>query len=172
MSDLWFKLMALEFRIRDRLRPRIDIVKEVGLKPGFKVLDFGCGPGGYVPPVSELIGEDGRLYALDVMPVAIEMAKNLVANRKLTNVETILSDGKTGLPDGSLDVVLLYDVFHDLENQNLVLKELHRVLRPEGILSFSDHHMNEAEIISKITNQGLFHLLRKEKHTYTFTKTQ
>ena len=121
----------------------MDIVKEIGLKSGFKVLDFGCGPGGYVPSVSELIGETGRLYALDVMPVAIEMVKKLIANRKLTNVETILSDCKTGLPDGSLDVVLLYDVFHDLENQNSVLMELHRVLKTEGTLSFNDHHMDE-----------------------------
>jgi len=172
LSDLWFNLMALEFRIRDRIRPRMDIVKEIGLKPGFKVLDFGCGPGSYVLPVSELIGENGKLYALDVMPVAIEMVKKLVAKRKLTNVETILSDCKTGLPDSSLDVVLLYDVFHDLENQNLVLKELHRVLRSEGTLSFNDHHMNEAEITSKITSQRLFHLSRKGKHTYSFAKIQ
>ena len=150
----------------------MDIVKEIGLKSGFKVLDFGCGPGGYVPSVSELIGETGRLYALDVMPVAIEMVKKLIANRKLTNVETILSDCKTGLPDGSLDVVLLYDVFHDLENQNSVLMELHRVLKTEGTLSFNDHHMDEPEIVSKIGNQGLFHLLRKGKHTYSFAKTQ
>lgn len=171
MSDLWFKLMALEFRIRDRLRPRMEIVKEVGIKRGFKVLDYGCGPGGYIAPVSELIGENGRLYALDMMPVALEMVKKLIAKKKLQNVETILSDCKTGLPDKSIDVVLLYDVFHDLKDQDSVLGELHRILKPEGILSFSDHHLNEAEITSKITSQGLFRLLKKGKYTYSFTKT-
>jgi len=89
LSDLWFKLMALEFRIRDRLRPRMEVMKEVGIKGGFKVLDYGCGPGGYIAPVSELIGENGRLYALDVMPVALEMVKRLTAKKKLQNVETI-----------------------------------------------------------------------------------
>jgi ubiquinone/menaquinone biosynthesis C-methylase UbiE len=135
------------------------------------VLDYGCGPGGYVIPASELIGEKGRLYALDVMPIAVEMVKHLVEKKKLHNVETILSDCDTGLPDNSLDVVLLYDVFHDLENQDSVLKELHRVLKPEGILSLSDHHLKEKEIVSKITSRGLFQLSKKAEHTYTFTKS-
>jgi len=163
--------MALEFRVRDRLKPRVEVVREVGIKEGFKVLDYGCGPGGYVAPVSELIGENGRLYALDVMPVALEMVKRLTAKKKLQNVETILSDRKTGLPDNSIDVVLLYDVFHDLEDQDSVLKELHRVLKPKGILSFSDHHLKETEITSKITSQGLFRLVKKEQYTHSFAKT-
>jgi ubiquinone/menaquinone biosynthesis C-methylase UbiE len=149
----------------------MEVVKEVEIKLGFKVLDYGCGPGGYIAPVSELIGQDGRLYALDVMPVALEMVKRLAAKKKLQNVETILSDCKTGLPDKSMDVVLLYDVFHDLKDQDSVLRELYRILKPEGILSFSDHHLNEAEITSKIASQGLFQLLKKGKHTYSFTKT-
>ena len=69
-----------------------------------------------------------------------------------------------------MDVVLLYDTFHDLDNQNAVLEELHRVLKPNGILSFSDHHMREADITSAITNQDLFRLLKKGRYTYSFAK--
>jgi len=170
MSKVWFRLMAAEFKIRDALKPRKNIIEEVGIKQGFRVLDFGCGPGGYVLPVSELIGETGKLYALDVLPVAIDMVKNLAKKKNLKNVETILSECNTGLPSNSADVVLLYDTFHDLDNQNAVLQELHRILKPNGILSFSDHHMKEADITSAITNQGLFRLLRKGKYTYSFTK--
>ncbi|MFH1323270.1 MAG: methyltransferase domain-containing protein, partial [Methanobacteriota archaeon] len=64
---------------------------------------------------------------------------------------TIHSDRRTGLPDKSLDAVLLYDAFHDLEKPDDVLKEIHRVLKSDGILSFSDHHMKEEEIVSKVT---------------------
>ena len=46
MSNLWFRLMAAESKIRDALKPRKNIIKEVGIKHGFKVLDFGCGPSG------------------------------------------------------------------------------------------------------------------------------
>lgn len=85
-------------------------------------------------------------------------------------METIRSDCKTGLPDNSIDVVLLYDTFHALSDHDGVLEELHRVLKHDGILSFSDHHMKENEIISKITNRGLFKLSGKSKNTYNFLK--
>ena len=170
MPNLWFRLMAAEFKIRDTLKPRKNIIEEVGINEGFKVLDFGCGPGGYVLPTSKLIGKTGKLFALDVMPVAIDMVKNIIKKNNLKNAETILSNCNTGLPDDILDVALLYDAFHDLENQNAVLQELHRVLKPSGTLSFSDHHMKETSIISAITNQGLFKLLKKGKYAYSFIK--
>ena len=130
MSNIWFRLMALEFKIRDYRRPRLAIVNEIGLKAGFHVLDYGCGPGGYVLHVSKSVEAQGKLYTLDVTPLAIDMVKKIVAKNNLKNVETILSDCSTGLPSGELDVVLLYDVFHDLSDQNEVLAEVHRVLKP------------------------------------------
>lgn len=48
ISNSGFKAMALTFKIRDFLRPRKDVVKEVGIREGFHVLDYGCGPGSYV----------------------------------------------------------------------------------------------------------------------------
>jgi ubiquinone/menaquinone biosynthesis C-methylase UbiE len=163
-----FRVMAFSFKIRDFFRPRKDIVKEVGIKEGFRVLDYGCGSGSYVTAVAELVGKSGKIYALDINPLAIKMVKKIAVKKQLPNVETILSDCKTGLPDDSIDVVLLYDTFHDLSDPNMALEELHRVLKPNGILSFSDHHMKENEIISKVTDNELFRLLRKGEWTYSF----
>ena len=172
MSDFGFRAMAFMFKVRDFFRPREDIVEEVGLREGFRVLDYGCGPGGYVKPVVDLVGESGRIYALDISPLAIQMVKKIVVKNLMRNVETILSDCSTGLPDDSVDAVLLYDVFHDLKDPNGVLKELHRVLKPDGVLSFSDHHLKEGEIVSELTHKGLFALLKKGTRTYSFVKKQ
>jgi ubiquinone/menaquinone biosynthesis C-methylase UbiE len=170
MSDFGFRAMAFMFKVRDFFRPREDIVEEVGLREGFHVLDYGCGPGGYVKPVAVLVGESGRIYALDISPLAIQTVKKIVVKNLMRNVETILSDCSTGLPDDSVDAVLLYDVFHNLTDPNGVLEELYRVLKPDGVLSFSDHHMKEDEIMSELTNKGLFALLKKGKRTYSFAK--
>ena len=169
MSDFGFKVMALMFKIRDFFRPRRGIVQEVGIKEGFHVLDYGCGPGSYVKAVAELVGKSGKIYALDVQPLALDLVKKVAARNQLMNVETILSDCKTGLPDDSVDAVLLYDTFHGLADPDCVLEELHRV-KPSGILSFSDHHMKENEIVSSLTNTGQFKLLKKGKRTYSFAK--
>ena len=172
MSNIGFRMMTLGFKIRDYIRPRKEIIDEVGLKAGFKVLDYGCGPGGYVPAVSEAIGPQGKLYALDSMPIAVDTVRKLVAKKGLKNVETILSNCATDLPKEALDVVLVYDVFHDLRDQQAVLNELHRVLKPNGVLSFSDHHLKEDEIFSKIMSSGLFTLQKKNEHTYSFIKQE
>lgn len=169
-SNFGFRLMSLGYRFRDLRLPRMSILKEVGIKPGFHVLDYGCGPGSYIVPLAELVGESGKVYALDIHPLAVKKVQGIASKKKRANVETILSDCRTGLPDNSLEVVLLYDIFHHLSDRDKVLKELHRVLKPDGVLSFSDHHMKENEIVSEVTNSGLFRLSRKGQRTYTFSK--
>ena len=146
--------------------------KYKGIEPGFQVLDYGCGPGSYVTPLAELVGESGKVYALDIHPLAVQVVQRIASKKHLANVEVILSDCETGLADNSVDVVLLYDTFHGLGDPNGVLAELHRVLKPDGTLSFSDHHMREHEIVSKVTRGGLFKLSRRGKRTYSFLKKE
>ena len=171
-SNLDLKLMSLQYKFRDLLLPRMNILREVGIKPGFHVLDYGCGPGSYIIPLAELVGKSGKIYALDIHLLAVRMVQSIASKKQLSNVETIHSDCKTGLSDNSLDVVLLYDTFHGLSTPNGVLGELHRVLKPDGTLSFNDHHMKESEIISKVTEKGLFRLSKKGERTYSFIKEE
>jgi ubiquinone/menaquinone biosynthesis C-methylase UbiE len=171
MSNFAFRFMSFGYKFRDLRLPRRNILKEVEIKPGFQVLDYGCGPGGYITEAAQLVSESGKVYALDIQPLAIKQVQNMTTKQKLANIETILSDCATGLPDKSIDVVLLYDTFHSLSEPDTVLAELHRVLKPGGILSFNDHHMKEEkEIISRITDNGLFRLSRKGKLVYNFSK--
>jgi ubiquinone/menaquinone biosynthesis C-methylase UbiE len=169
-SNLGFRLMGLTYRLRDLLRPRIEVLQEVGIRPGFRILDYGCGPGSYVVPLAGLVGPSGKIFALDIHPLALTMVEKRASRNRLANVITIQSDGETGLPDQSLDAALLYDVFHDLEQPGTVLKELNRVLKPGGVLSLSDHHLGEQEIVSGVTGQGFFRLAAKGRKTYSFEK--
>jgi len=171
-SNLSFRMMSLTFVFRDFSVPRMEILKEVGIKAGSRVLDFGCGPGGYVVPASTLVGESGKVYALDIHPLAIRSVQRLISVKGLANVETILSDCQTGLPDESVDVSLLYDTYHNLSEPEGVLKELHRVLKPDGLLSFSDHHMKAEKIMAKVTSGGLFRLRNRGKRTFGFSRVE
>ena len=170
MSKVGFKLMTLVFRIRDLFRPRMDLLKEVGVEPGFCILDYGCGPGSYIAPLAQLVGISGEIYALDINPFAIKEVRKIAAHNPIANIKTIESDCDTGLPNNYVDVVLLYDTFHNLSQPDDVLRELHRVLKSGGTLSFSDHHMKEQDIIMRVTKTGGFKLSTKGKKTYSFSK--
>lgn len=170
MSRVGFKLMALVFGIRDFLRPRMDLLKEAGIEPGFCILDYGCGPGSYIAPLTQLVGISGKIYALDINPLAIKEVRKIAAHKEIGNVKTIESDGNTGLPKNHVDVVLLYDTFHNLSQPDDVLRELHRVLKSNGTLSCSDHHMKAQDLIMRVTKTGLFELSKKGKKTYSFSK--
>lgn len=170
MSNLGFRLMHLVFMVRDCLYPRAKVLQEAGIHPGSRVLDFGCGPGSYIGPLLELVGPEGRVYALDAHPLAIATVEKRFGGRQSVPLSTIGSNCQTGLADDCLDAILLYDVFHHLPHHEEVLRELHRVLKPAGILSVSDHHLPEQTILEGITGIGLFQLKNKGRKTLSFSK--
>lgn len=91
---------------------------------------------------ARLVGGSGMVYALDVHPLAIQMVRNLASKMKLMNVRTIQSDCRTDLPDKSLDVVLLYDAFHDIGRPddgiqfNQIMHSAHRFF-PQNCFPYS-----------------------------------
>lgn len=170
MSSLGFSLTCLWFRLRDFLSPPGSILAEVGIRPGLHVLDFGCGAGGFSVAAAELVGQSGTVYAVDINPLALRRLQQVASRRGLRNIETIHTDCATGLESSAIDVAILYDTFHDLEDPEGVLAELHRVLKPDSLLSFSDHHMEKGEILIGVTSGGLFRLTSRDRKTYSLLK--
>src|SRR3972149_10229896 len=113
MDPLLFRGMAIEFRLRDLFPPPGKTLAEVGIRPGSVVLDFGCGPGGYSMAAAEQVGASGKVYALDIHPLAIRAVRRRAGKRGVTNIETILSDRAPRPSGGRGDVALLYDTLPD-----------------------------------------------------------
>jgi ubiquinone/menaquinone biosynthesis C-methylase UbiE len=170
LETLAFKLMAFWFRLRDRITPPEAILDELDIQEGFRVLDYGCGPGSFTLLAARRVGPSGKVYAVDINPLALQHVQKAAVEKGLGNIEVIRTDCATGLESESVDLVLLYDAYHELENPASVLEELHRVLKPQGLLSFSDHHMREEDILQEVTGGGRFRLVAKGKRTYTFAK--
>jgi len=167
-SNAAFHIMALEFQIRDWLRPPRRILQEVELRPGMTVLDFGCGPGGFALAAARLVGPTGRVYALDVLPVALATVRRRAARSRLDTIEPAAADQIGGIPDASVDRVLLYDVLHDIPEPGPVLAAIRRVLKPGGRLSVSDHHLPEADIRRRICADDHFHCTGRGPRTIGF----
>jgi len=170
MPNWAFRGMTFFFRIREAIEPRSRVLQEAQLDPGDRVLDYGCGPGAYIPGIAERVTDRGRVYAVDLHPLAVQRVRELARRRGLSNVQTIQSDCQTGLPDESIDVVLLYDILHMLSEPQGVLAELNRVLKPGGTLYVHDPHIDERAIVGGVTQGQLFELRGKGERTYRFGK--
>lgn len=160
--------MALAFRLRDFLRPPRGILQAVGVRGGMTVLDFGCGPGGFAAAAAGLVGPGGRVYALDIHPLALKFTARLTAERGLQNLQVItdLAD----LPAASVDLVLLYDVLHHLPEPKSTLVELRRRLKPSGLLSIRDHHWREKKIMAAILQAGGFRFFGRAEDAFQFQR--
>jgi ubiquinone/menaquinone biosynthesis C-methylase UbiE len=154
-SDLGFRLMAITLRLREWFMDADKDLMEVGLRRGQTVLDYGCGVGSYALPAARLVGQEGTVYALDIHPLAIEAVQRRARKQGLANIHTIRSGLDTGLADGSVDIVLLYDVVHAVNNKLALLRELYRVLRPGGTLSLKPDHVEADRLVELVTASGL-----------------
>ena len=136
-----------------------EVLENVGVKKELVVLDYGCGPGTFAIPSAQIAGEEGRVYALDVRPRALERVGERANDGGLANIETILADSSgltIGLQDESVDVILLYDVIQDIDDRWGLLQELHRVLKGDGFLSIFPMHIGTDRMLEIMNECGLF----------------
>ena len=167
-SNSAFRIMAFKFMLRDLRQPPAGILVEAGARPGIHVLDFGCGPGSFSLAAARIVGETGFVTAVDIHPLALTSVERFVHRRRLKNVRVLAGGNIAKIGDGSVDLVLLYDILHIFSDSNAVLKTLHRTLKCDGILPVSDHHMLTDDIISKITCSGLYRLKKHSQLTLEF----
>ena len=171
MPGIAFRSMSALFRVRDLVRPRSVLLDEVPLRTGSTVVDYGCGPGSYIPELSKRVGPAGRVVAVDIHPLAIERVEGLARRRSLLNVEAHVGDGVQipGVADGTADIVILCDIFHMLGEPQSVLAEIARVLGPDGLLVVNDPHMDPKELVAGVTRSGRFQLDRRGDYVTLFT---
>jgi ubiquinone/menaquinone biosynthesis C-methylase UbiE len=162
--------MSLWLRLRERFGDPRSRLLEAGLEEGQTVLDYGCGIGSYTIPVARIVGKDGMVYALDIHPLAIEAVENRRARQNLANIRTICSGRDTGLPDNSVDVILLYDVLHLVDDKAGLVQELHRVLKPDGRLSILPDHMTRDELLEILGTSEGFRLQTQHGEVLEFAK--
>lgn len=98
------------------------------------VAEFGCGYGTFTFPAAGTIS--GRVYALDIEPELIQAVDEEAKRRNLKNINVVLRDfiaKGSGLEANSVDYVMLFNILH-LENPDILLKEVKRILRPRGLV--------------------------------------
>ncbi len=122
------------------------VLKEFGIREGLTVLDVGTGPGFYLPYLSKLVGEKGKVYAIDIQDEMVERARKKVEEENLKNVEVLKSEeNRIPLPDNSVDFVFMAFTFHELEDPKAFVEELKRVAKPFAYLAVIDWKKEERD---------------------------
>ncbi|EKD38928.1 MAG: hypothetical protein ACD_75C00559G0001 [uncultured bacterium] len=128
---------AMESKFRLWLHDPVKILQGAEIRLGDTVLEVGCGTGFFTVPAAHLIGEQGRLVAMDALSAYVERVFQKTRSANLKNVRVMEGDAlDTGLDVASMDVVMLFGVipFPALP-LNRLLPEMHRILKPEGSLA-------------------------------------
>ena len=164
-----FRIMSFILSMRDVFVSVGKRINVLGINNGSVVIDFGCGPGSYIERASQLVGDNGRVYAVDVHPLAIKSIKKKISKASLDNVIPILSTGyPVDIKSQSADVIYALDMFHHVKNADVFLKELCRLLKPDGTLFIESGHQPFNEAKDKILKSDCWTIVEEKRNLFEF----
>jgi ubiquinone/menaquinone biosynthesis C-methylase UbiE len=112
------------------------IIIHLELTPGQTVADFGCGSGHYAILAAKRVGANGKVYAFDVTPQALEVLRSRAELERLRNIEALRANveqlGGSKLKDASIDAAIISNILFQAENKPVLLAEAKRILKPGG----------------------------------------
>lgn len=161
---------AMESRFRYRFFNPEHILEGAGDLRGQVVLEIGCGTGFFSIPAARLIGDQGHLVAMDILQESVEFVSRKVRAAQLQNVEVLRRDAlNTDLTAESFQAVLLFGVIPaPMLPLERLLREIHRVLKPEGNLAVWPPV--PGWLPQAIARSGLFRLTNRKNGVYRFER--
>jgi ubiquinone/menaquinone biosynthesis C-methylase UbiE len=171
-GKLFVRLLAkmMESRFRYRFFGPIKILRGIDDLSGKKVLEIGCGTGFFTIPAARLIGDQGFLVAMDILSESVDLVSKKVQDAGLQNVRVVKGNAMdTNLETESFQTVILFGVIPaPMLPLAPLLTEMHRVLKPEGILAIWPQV--PGWFPRKILKSGLFSLANKRNGVSNFKR--
>jgi ubiquinone/menaquinone biosynthesis C-methylase UbiE len=143
------------------------LLKNLAVKPGMVVADIGAGSGYHSALLSKMVGT-GKVFAVDVEPEMIAYLNARIKQEKLSRIVPILStEQKVPLPENTIDMMLLVDVYHEFSFPYEMALSMRAALKPGGKLVLVEfraedptvpiktiHKMSEAQAIKEFKAAG------------------
>lgn len=175
-----FMANIIDNPIRRKIQPPKETAIRHGIKAGMSVLEVGPGNGRYTIEAAKAVGTNGKLTTIDIEEKMIERVKNRAIKENIKNIDAQVANVyQLPFQDNSFDLIYMIAVINEIPDQNKALEEFYRVLKPNGLLVFSelfsDPDYSLAKTLIKKVEKHPFKL--KEKignffyYTLKFTKT-
>jgi ubiquinone/menaquinone biosynthesis C-methylase UbiE len=123
------------------------IFEAMGLKDGDTVADLGCGTGWFARRMARVVGPHGKVYAVDIQPEMVDLARKLGKEEGLTNIEFVLDTATNPrLPAGGLDWILMVDVYHEFQEPRPMLQGIRAALKPGGRVALVEYRLEDSSV--------------------------
>jgi ubiquinone/menaquinone biosynthesis C-methylase UbiE len=133
-------------------RPQ-EVIRAMGLKDGDLVADLGCGSGWFARRLARAVAPHGKVYAVDVQPEMLALARQYSARERISNLEPVLgSETDPKLPESGLDWILLVDAYHEFQQPQPMLRAIRRSLKLGGKVALIEYR-REGESASHIRTE-------------------
>jgi ubiquinone/menaquinone biosynthesis C-methylase UbiE len=144
---------------REREEDCATLLRVLKIRPGQKICDLGCGNGFYSVPIAERVGKQGAVYAVDIQREMLELLIDRANAEKLTWIRPVLgTPTNPNLPTGELDMVLMVDVYHELNYPEEIVRAVHKSLSAHGRLVLVEFRLEDPRVPIK-----LLHKMSKEQ---------
>jgi precorrin-6B methylase 2 len=159
----------LERSTRPQEENSAHMVSSMQLKPDQTVADIGAGTGYYTFRVASLV-PNGKVYAVEIQDELIQMLNQKKIDSNITNVEVIKGDTlSTNLPEASVDVAFMVDVYHELSWPREILTSITKSLKPDGRLILIEYRGEDPELQIKRLHKTTMDQLTRELKANGFT---
>lgn len=143
-------------------------LESIGIRPGMTVADVGAGSGYFTVRLSRRVGPDGKVYAQDIQPEMLRLLRSRLDKANFTNITTVLgTESDPKLPENSMDLILMVDVYHEFAQPQTMLRKLRQALKDDGrmvLLEYRkedpwvpirpEHKMSVAEAKREVEDEG------------------
>lgn len=120
---------------RDTWQRADEIISRLNIKQGSTVADVGCHEGYFTIKLANVVGDEGKVYAVDISRDKIEKLKKHLEERKIGNVNAILGDDDNPhLPAETLDAAMIVDTYHEMDAHHEILRSIKAALKLKGRL--------------------------------------
>jgi len=163
-SDEIDPLVALlEAEGRAIYEQRDQLAALAGPRKGSVVADIGAGSGFMAEIFAQLVGPDGKVYAVDINALLMKRLAQDAAARGLTNLEVVVcGEREVNLPPASIDLMFICDTYHHFEYPVSTMKSIHESLKPGGQIVLVDFYRIEG-----VTPQWLMDHVRAGEEVFT-----
>ena len=170
----WQAAAWLEREEREKEERGDLLLRELGLKPGMTVADIGAGTGYYARRMAPLVSPGGQVMAVEIQPEMIEMLSSMAQKAGITNIKPMLCTADdVKLPEASIDVAIMVDVYHELEFPFEVMESIVRALKPGGRVVYVEYRAEDAKVPIKTVHKMTEVQIRKEasQHALVYERT-